>query len=250
MPIDGTLDIAPLVDEAPLVTDLATEPVVLEGAEVLQVMFEIDSKGVDSMLPPALHPTDPRVVTLLWITAKDSPIGSFKLAQVRIGCRAGVRPRGYVMRTVLDGSEAAAVLASRWGFNCVHGDVELKRGYHAIEGCALLDGRMVLCASLVDPMPLSGAEIQFAAGMQLARVQRNGSAEPRLVQVDPELTFQRAARGHAEIDAFDAAAWGDARIEPVYPVSAWWALCDLTLPKVRYILDPNVTALQGTEKLP
>jgi hypothetical protein len=103
--------------------------------------------------------------------------------------------------------------------------------------------------SLVDPAPLSGAEIQFAASMQLARVIREGAEVPRLVQVDPELTFHRAARGRPRLDVFDTSAWGEPRIEPVYPVSAWYAVCDLALPRVRYLCDPGVSTLQGTEKI-
>jgi hypothetical protein len=230
MTIDGTL----VVSSADVVADdLATEPLTLEGCEVLQVMFEIASDGVLDLLPKALHPTDPTIVTFVFIKAPDGPLGPFNLAQTRIGCRAGVRPRGYVIDSVID--RPVDALSSRWGIATRGGDVGLRRGYHEIRGTA--DGS-VDCA-LVDPKPLSGAEIQHAANMQLASV----DGEPKLVQVDPTFLFHRAACGRPRLDRYVG------EVSPVYPVSAWWTLCDLTLPKIRYILDPNVTALQGTTRV-
>jgi hypothetical protein len=232
MTIDGTLQIS----SAPVVADaLATEPLTLPGCEVLQVMFEIASDGVLDLLPAALHPTDPRIVTFVFVKCPDGPLGPFDLAQTRIGCRAGVRPRGYVLRSVIDGADAADTLASRGGIATVPGTVSLRRGYHEIRGT--VDGE--LDCALVDPRPLSGAEIQHAANMQLATV----GGEPKLVQVDPTFLFHRAACGRPRLDGYVG------ELSPAYPVSAWWTLCDLTLPKVRYVLDPNVTALRGTTKV-
>lgn len=249
MPISGTLDTSRRIDGAPLAANLASEPVVLPRAEVLQVMFEIDSAGIESMLPAALHPTDPTIATFVAVKTADSPVGSFTLTETRIGCRAGVRPRGFVAGGYIDDLAAEPMLADRWGFSLSHADVVLERRYHDVALEVNLDGRTILSTSLVDPVPLSGAEIQFAASMHLARVLKEGSEVPRLVQVDPELTFHRAARGKARLDAFAADAWGDDRIKPVYPISAWYALCDFELPRVRYICDPDLPAFQGTEKI-
>lgn len=249
MPIAGTLDLSSRTDAAPVASVLANEPVVFERAEILQVMFEIASDAIDNMLPPALNRTDPPVVTFVFVKAKDSPLGSFTFAQARVGCRAGVRPRGFVTAGYIDDAGAAPALERGWGFGLSEASVDLGGRYHDVEAEVRLDGRPILTASLVDPVPLSGAEIQFVASMQLARVERDGSLQPRLVQVDPELTFHRAARGTPRLDNFDAAAWEEPRIEPVYPVSAWYAICDLSLPRVRYICDPSVPAFQGTEKI-
>jgi hypothetical protein len=249
MPIAGTLDLSPRIEAAPFASELATEPVVLERAEVLQVMFEISSAHIDDMLPPALNRTDPPIVTFVFIKATDSPLGTFTLAQTRVGCRAGVRPRGFVTGGYIEGLEAAHALERAWGFGLSEASVELGGRYHDVEAEVRLDGLRILTTSLVDPVPLSGAEIHLTASMQLARVERDGSVQPRLVQVDPELTFHRAARGTPRLDNFEATAWGEPRIEPAYPVSAWYAICDLSLPRVRYICDPSVPAFQGTEKV-
>ncbi len=248
MPIDGTRDITAEIEDAPLVTP-ATEPVVLLKAEFYQVMFEIESEHVASMLPPALHPTDPPTVTFTAIRAVDSPVGTFTVIRTRIGCRAGVRPRGYVVGGYIDNPDAGRQIAEQWAFPTKAAQTSLSKRYHDIVAEVVLDGRTILRTSLVDPKPLAGSEIQFAANMHLARVQRNGSVVPRLVQVDPELSIHRASCGRPRIDVFEAEAWGDARIKPVYPVSAWHVVADLELPRIRYLCDPNITALQGTEKI-
>lgn len=249
MPIAGTLDLSGRLVDAPLAGDLATDPVVLPRAEVLQVMYEIESAHIDEMLPPAFNRTDPPIATFVVIKAVESPFGAFTMAQTRIGCRAGVRPRGFVTGGYIDSLGAVPSLAARWGFSLREAEMTLDTRYHDVAAEVVVEGRTILRTSSVDPVPLSGAEIQFAASMQLARIVRDGSEQTRLVQVDPELTFQRASRGRPRLDAFESGAWGDARIEPVYPVSAWYALCDLQLPRVRYICDPAVPAFQGTEKV-
>jgi len=189
-------------------------------------------------------------VTFVTIKAKDSPIGSFTLAQSRIGCRAGVRPRGFPTGGYFVGdAEAAATLTDRWGFALKPAEVTLRRGFHDIVSEVTLDGRTILSFSALDPIPLTGAEVLFASSMHLARVRRNGDEQVRLVQMDPEFVFHKAARGSARLDAFDPQAWGEERATIVYPVSVWYAVCDLSLPTVRYLSDPTVPALQGTEKI-
>jgi hypothetical protein len=250
MPLEGTLDVSPRIAEAPLVTSLATEPVVLERAEILYAMFELDASEMTDLIPPALNPTIPPVTTFVTIKAKDSPIGTFTLTQARIGCRAGVRPRGFPTGGYIDGdADAAAILTDRWGFALRPAVVSLRRGFHDIVSEVTLEGRTILSVSAVDPLPLTGAEVLFASSMHLARVRRDGDEQVRLVQMDPEFTFHKAARGSARIDAFDPTAWGEDRATITHPVSVWYAVCDLTLPKVRYLSDPNVPALQGTEKI-
>jgi Acetoacetate decarboxylase (ADC) len=248
MPLEGTLDVSPRTADAPVADALATEPVVLERAEIMYSMFEIDSADMEDLIPPALNPTIPPVVTFLTIRAKDSPLGTFTFAQARVGCRAGVRPRGFPVGGYIDG-EGAGELASRWGFALQPGEVSLRRGFHDIVNEVNVDGRCILSVSAVDPVPLTGAEVLFASSMHLARVRRNGDEQVRLVQMDPEFTFHRAARGSARLEAFDPQAWGEERLTVTHPVSVWYALCDLTLPKVRYLSDPTVPALQGTEKI-
>ncbi len=115
MPLVGTLDVSAVGAEAPLVEDLGTEPWRVEGANVLQVLFEIDDAAMTSLLPPALHPTIPPT---MFINAARMPdeVGPFTLAEVRIGCRAATRPRGFLARAYCDNEAAVERLRNGWGY--------------------------------------------------------------------------------------------------------------------------------------
>ena len=48
----------------------------------------------------------------------------------------------------------------------------------------------------------------------------------------------------------DKQAWNCADyLELTNPISASFAKCDVTLPKIRYVVDPERPALQGTTKV-
>ena len=71
-----------------------------------------------------------------------------------------------------------------------------------------------------------------------------------LVQVDPEYVFSKTERGrpaifHLDNDAFRA----DGYLRVTHPISASFAICDVTLPKLRYVCNPELPALQGIAKL-
>lgn len=248
MPVSGTRDLASAVEAAPEVVP-APEPVLLARTQMLQITYEIDSAAAQDLLPAALHPVDPPMVTFIAIRAPEAAFRAFTLVATRIACRAGVRPRGFTLDAFIDDETAGSALARSWGFPASPGRTLLERRYHEVVAEVEAGGRTILRASLVDPEPMSGAEIQLIAGMHTARVRRDGTLVPRLVQVDPELTFHQAARGRPRLEVFDGAAWGDERLQPVYPVSAWFAVGDLELPRVRYLCDPGVGALEGTEKV-
>ena len=250
MPLLGNRAIEPLLRDAATMPDTDTEPLELAGVSVLQLMFEIDSGAMLDLLPAALHPTIPPTVTFVVWQATDGPLGPFTLAQVRVGCRAGVRPRGFPVASYIAGEKAAEALRTRWGFNCQPGDVRLRRYHDRDTAIVTVGGRTVLSAELVDPQPISGADVQYTANMNLARLTRDGETRPWLVQVDPEFTFRRAERGRPHLISFDAAAWQAAEMRVVFPVSATLATCDMTLPALRYISDPDRPTLQGTVSLP
>jgi hypothetical protein len=176
----------------------------------------------------------------------DSPVGAFSLAQVRIGCRAGVRPRGFLTAAYVDSAEAADALGSRWGFTCHHGEVTLHR-YHDRVAVSVSDGASVcLEAALVTPEPISGGDIQYVANMNFAHLEKPDGEEPLLIQVDPEFTFHRAERGRPEVSRFVAGAWNADGVEIVYPVAASFALVDTGFPKIRYVVNPDLPALAGS----
>jgi hypothetical protein len=248
MPLYGVRDVSDLLTGAPLMESLDAQPVELPRAEVLQVMFEIDDGAMLDLLPRALHPTIPPSVTFVFWRCPESPWGAFQMAQVRVGCRAGVRPRGFPVAVWCDSEAASAALRAGWGYDCRPGGVRLKRNYDRITGTVVVQDRTLLQVSLLDPQAISGGDVQYVANMNLANVRHGGEVRPRLVQVDPEFTFHRADRGRALVEHFEADA-ATAGITPVYAVSAHCAVCDITLPRLRYIVDPDRPAMVGTVTL-
>jgi acetoacetate decarboxylase len=239
----GTADVAALAQGAPVMEALDTDALVLPQATLLHAAYEMPGATRETLLPPALHPTDPPLVGWTVVASDAGPLGPFAMAALRVSCRSGVRPRGFLVCAVVDSDAAARALAARWGFRCRAGEVRLARHYDAVGATVRVDGRTILELALRDPDPLGPHDVQVTASMHLAKTPRG----VRLVQVDPTFAIARAERGRPQLAAFEAAAWGDARIAPVHPVSAWTAVADVTLPRLRYLCRPDVWAFDGTE---
>lgn len=230
---------------APSLTSLGTEPVLLEGVSALQVLCEVTNDNAE-LLPPALHPTVPGVVTWLVYDVPDSPWGAFRLAQTRIECRSGTRPRGFLVSGVIDNDEAREALTARWGYQLASGRVDFRRGYDGVDvGVLSSDGEPILGLGLREPVPLPQEVVQFVASLHPARTPRGY----RLLQVDPGHAVHRAERGSPVIELFDAQAWGEARLQPTYPISAAICLADVTLPRLRFLCRPGEMAFTGTEPI-
>lgn len=249
MPLTGTRDVTAIERDLPLVARLDTELWELKACGHLQLMFEIDHDAMTSLLPPALHPTIPPTVVFNVLDVRDSATGPFTMAEVRIGCRSGARLRGLLLSAVCDSDEAITALSGRWGYPLRAGEVELRRNYDRITTEVYVDGEPVLVAGLVDPEPISGDDIQYLANLNLARVERDGEQISRLIQVDAEYAFHRADRGRPSLEWFDPEAWDVAGCEPAYPVSASFAVVDVVLPRLRYLVDPAKPPLQSVETL-
>lgn len=245
MPFFGTKDGAALLDGAPNMADLNAAPWEMEKVEILNLIFEINYDKMVDLLPKALHPTIPPIIYFSLHKFKESPVGPFLLAQARIGCRAGVRPRGFLTAAFVDTQAAADALASQWGFTVRVADVALHRYHDRVVMTVSDGGRVMLDASLMRPEPVSGGDVQYVANMNMARV----DDKPLLVQVDPEFTFHKAERGRPAITQFDAAAWNADGVRAVYPVSASFAVADTGFPAIRYVVNPDVPALAGSRKV-
>src|SRR5262249_22147606 len=150
----GTGDPGALARGAATLEGFGTEPEKLLGVETLQVAFEVERAGADELLPPGLHPTRPPVVTWFVQRVPESPWGPFALAQCRIECRSGLRPRGFLRGGVIDNEAARAALAARWGYALAPGEPRLARSYDEIRAGVRLGGAAVLELALRDPMPL------------------------------------------------------------------------------------------------
>ena len=243
--LTGTADPEALARGAARLESFGTAPEKLLGVETLQIAWEIEREGTDALLPPGLHPTRPPLVTWLVQRVPDSPWGPFSMAQCRLECRSGLRPRGFLCGGVVDSKEAKSQLASRWGYALRAGEVRLSRGYDEICAEVTLDGRTILAATLLDPTPLRNADAYYVANMNLAHT----PSGLRLVQVDPEFDVERAERGRPLVERFDAEAWGCAGVRPSDPISASFTVASVALPRLRYVCRPDVLAFVGTERV-
>jgi hypothetical protein len=248
MPLAGSLDIRALLDGAPTVT-LGDREIRIDNVEILQVLFEVRATDTEGMVPPALNPTIPPVVSFLAYRAVESEFGPFSLVQARLTARAAVCPRAFLVSARCDNPAAAEVLAGAFGFRIEPGEIRLQRYHDRVECRVAADRKPILELALVDPEPITGHDIQYAPGMHLARVHDDDGDRPRLVQVDSEYEFRHADRGRPELRTFDASAWGDARLVPTEPVSASFTACAVTIPPVRYICNPDIPAAEGTQNV-
>jgi hypothetical protein len=163
--------------------------------------------------------------------------------------RAGAHPRGYLLGAVASTAEAAAALRERWGFPAVAGSVTLTRRHDRVMATARHDGALILECALVDPSPASGGDVQYIHSVTLARAPLDGAAKPLLVQVDPRYTFHRAERGRPEVTRLDAGAWNAGPLRALNPMSATSCTCDTDLPRVRFVMDPEVPVIRGTRRI-
>jgi hypothetical protein len=237
--LTGSADIETLAAGAPILTSFDAGPVEYQKAEILQALFEQPYATRQANLPPGLHPTTPPLlVVLAWKTQ------SFCVAQARVSCRSGVRPRGFVASCVVDREQAVEELAP-WGLPAQVGEVELSRHYDGVELRVSRQGRVALALSGLDPDPLSPGDVQFTVTSTLAHTPRG----LRLVQVEPEYDLERVERVKLRLDHFDAEAWGAPGLDPVYPISATISVGTITIPRVRFLSRPDVLAFVGTEKV-
>ncbi len=245
MPLAGSLDIRSLLEDAPTVT-LDDRELHVDNVEVVQVLYEVGAADLEALVPAALNPTIPPVVGFLAYRAEDSSFGPFSLVQTRVSARAGVRPRAFLLSACCDNPNVAEALTRSWGYRIRPGTIRLRRYHDRIEIGVVVDRRAILNIAVVDPEPITGHDVQYAPGMHLAHVEDDHGTRPRLVQVDSEYEFRTADRGRPELRSFDASAWGHERLAPTEPVSASFAVCDVAIPPVRYVCNPDIPAAEGT----
>ncbi|HUY29120.1 MAG TPA: hypothetical protein VMV27_17045 [Candidatus Binataceae bacterium] len=245
----GTLDLASFAKLAPTISGYKTEQLVLKGVQILELHNEIDDDPADALIPRTMHPAIPAYAIINMMHAPASPWGAFTIGEVRIAGRTGVRPRGFVLRSYCDNDAARKELAARWGYPVAAGAASLILRHDRVAGKIALGGKTVLEAELLDRDAISGGDIQYIASMHLARNSEDGKLV--LVQVDPEYTFSKAERGKPRLPTLEPAAFGatGSNLRLMNPIMACFATADMTLPRIRYICNPELPAMQGTTKL-
>jgi hypothetical protein len=218
----------------------SAEPVELGPTEIFQAAFEHAGSRGRTLLPAGLVPTIPTLVTLFAVRVADGPHGPFTVAQVRVSCRSGARARALVVATAVDGSaDAAAWLAAGWGIGGQETAVGVERRYDEVRVVAPW-----FDVSLTAPRPIGVGDVQYVTSLHPVTT----AAGPRLAQVELEVSLERVERGRPVLHSFRATE-GAAGLEPRFPVAATSALGRLTLPRVRFVLRPDVPAHVGTERI-
>ncbi|GAA5050814.1 hypothetical protein HNP84_006578 [Thermocatellispora tengchongensis] len=242
----GTLDPGLLLDGAPQMPHLDVEPVTFERAEMIQVFAEIPMGSLQGLIPPALAPTNPSFVSWRGLHLPDTPWGPVTMAETRLVCRAGFRPRVFLVEGYIDNAEAAAEFARGWGFRLrVCDDVKLRRFHDETRLEVVAGGTRALAVRMVEPVPTNGGSFGLNANINFA-VTPDG---PKLVQAGADYVFHRADLGRPRIDAFEPSAWGRGGVVPVYPVSAVAGQADITFREIKFVSDPVRPALFGTTKI-
>ena len=248
MPVFGRLDVDSALPLAPVLESFRPEPWELPEAVLLQLTFEVDEEPALGLTPPALHPSIPPYAALNVTRFPDTPVGPFTLAQVRLVCRAGIRPRGYLLGAVCDSAPAAEALAAGWGFRVRVGEVGLSLRHDRVRAEVALSGRTVLDARLVDAEPIGSGDLEPLDSLHLVRSPDDGAAA--LVQVDPEHAIHAAERGRPVVRSFDADAWGcGGALSLRFPIVAWTARADTDLSAIRFVIDPRRPAFEGTRRV-
>lgn len=248
MPLFGELLVAAVAPRLPRLPHLDVEAWTLPRAEILQLAWEVDD-GTRALLPRAMHPAIPPYATVVVTRYPESPVGPFTLAQVRLMGRAGAHPRGVVLGAVASTEEAAEALRTGWGFPVTAGAVAWHRYHDRVAVTVERGGERILDVALVNPEVISGGDVQYIHGVILAQVVDDGRPRPLLVQVDPHYTFHTAERGRPAAARFEGAAWNAGALRLRHPISATVTTCDTDLPRIRFVMDPEIPVVQGTRRI-
>jgi Acetoacetate decarboxylase (ADC) len=250
MPLFGQLNLQSVLARLPEMQDFETEPWELPGAAILQLSFEVGQERADASLPKAMHPSVPRYVTWVISYFPQTPVGPFHLAQLRLMGRAGVHPRGYVLQAYTDAPAATQALRQRWGFPAdTAEEVALRTHYDRVFATVVKDGQKILDVALSQSETVSGADIQYISSVHLVQVTGIDPPGPRLVQVDPRYTLHRAERGRPVLHYLDEAAWQCAGFAVVHTIVGSVTTVDTDLPRLRFVMDPELPVVQGTTRL-
>ncbi len=248
MPRFGRFDIKELNSAVREIQGFGTEALTLKGAQVLTISHEIAASRCEDLIPPALNPSIPPYAQCVAMAFPESPWGPFSMAEFRVVGRAAFRPRAFVLRTYFDNPQAERELSRRWGYLGAPGKIDLSVRHERIIIAIEDNGKRVLEAEMIDREPVSGSDIQYIASMHLARNREDGKL--MLVQVDPEYVFSKAERGWSNFVHIDHAAWHtDDHLALTNRMLATYTICDVTLPNIRYVCDPNRSALEGTVRV-
>jgi hypothetical protein len=226
--LTGTLALGDREDRLVRVEQAAGDPLRLEGVEIVHTTFELVMAEALQSLPAAVHPSIPGHLSVLVVRAPGGPLGPFSLAQVRVGCRHGVKRRAFCLAAVADSPLAVRALQERFGFSCRLGGVALQARHHRASVDVDVDGRPILRLVVTRTHPLVGASVNYPAALNLAAT-ADGA---RLLRVDTDVEIGVVERGVPHLSDLDLSPWGY-RLHPQQPVAATVAAGTMVFQPVR-----------------
>jgi len=226
----------------PIDTALVTE-IALADVQVHYALFEVPMETALACLPVSLHPAIPAHLGITFWRCNDGPLGPFECAWLGLACRTGIKPRHLVHGAFVSNAGVGAWLQQRYGFDCQVTDVRYRETYDRLCGRIVLDGATVLelVTTRMQPVVGAGASVKYSPALNAARI----DDVPLMVQMEASYAFKRVIRGIPTILQYDAAALGNARIEPKFAMSGAHADVDITLHAPRFTADFAVPAEQG-----
>ena len=189
MPSSGTMDVEAFAPNVGEIHGYKTEEWKLKGAQILNVLYEVSNEPFPGLMPVTFHPVIPAYAILNVTHYPESPAGPFTIADVRVGCRAGVRPRGFTLKSYVSTAAAAQELTRRWGYPASVADVSMRAFHDRVVGRVKADGRTILEVEMLDRDFIGGNDIQYVSSMHLCRNREDGKLV--VVQLDPEWTFHQ-----------------------------------------------------------
>jgi hypothetical protein len=215
------------------------EPIELKGVRMLVVRSEALIQDRLAVLPRSIYPTSPPVVAWHVLNVSESQWGSFAMAEMRLSCRAGLRPREYSLLAYVNSEHAAAGLGSRRGGRLQVADVKVDFNYDDTPAEVRLDGQQVLAVNGVDPTPVSASDIQWVATMSPALTP---DGELRLLQVERDIKIQRAEKMTPRFVAYQPEKWYQPPIGLGIPIAAIRVNADISMAPIRYHCSATVRA--------
>jgi hypothetical protein len=206
--------------------EIPAEALVLADANISLISFE--SRGIDpvSVVPPALHPTSPSIVSLLVIVSD-----AVRVALVRVSCRHGARARALLV-----GSIGEAGPLHGLGIDPLPGNVVL-------EADRVTLGEYVSIGLFADRQ-LGSDDVQFVTGLHPLQLPGVGL---RLAQVEIDVQpLSAPQRCRPELVSWTAPI---SALQPGHPVAAVTMQATVTIPPVRFVARADVLAHLGSETL-
>ena len=241
----GTAAVETLAADAAIIKDYFTEAIEFTDVVCLQMTLEMRNRAREAVLPPGLHPTVPATLSLQAWAVNQSPWGAFRLVICRVGCRSGVRARGFTTAVYASNADAVSNLRAQFGFPAQVASIQFRHSYDGADIKVSVAGKEILAIAALDPEPMGVNDVQYTGALNLAHTP-NGL---RLVQLEANHQASRVERLKARLQTFDAQAFGNQLLDPYWAISASISKEAVTFPPIRFVCRPNELAFTGTETI-